>query len=139
VRIILDTNVVASALLWGGKPAELLRATRLRHVQLFTSVWMLAELTRILGHKKFARKIEASGFNIDELVDRYVLLTTVVYPASAPRVVPADADDDHVIAAAVAAQAKMIVSGDSDLLELKHYGGIDIVTVAQALDMLGIL
>ena len=42
-------------------------------------------------------------------------------------------DDDHVLACALAAQADLIVSGDSDLLNLKRYQGIEIVTAAAAL------
>ena len=49
-----------------------------------------------------------------------------------PRVVPDDADNDHVIACAVAARADIIVSGDKHLLNLREYRGIRIVTPALA-------
>jgi predicted nucleic acid-binding protein len=48
--------------------------------------------------------------------------------------VPGDADDDHVIAAAVAARAALIVSGDRHLLSLGSHQGIAIVTASQALE-----
>jgi uncharacterized protein len=135
VRIVLDTNVVASAMLWGGKPATLLFTARDQNIQLHTSVPLLAELTRILGRQKFDRKILASGFDVDGLVDRYAALTTIVKPVAVPRVVPQDADDDHVVAAAVAANVQLIVTGDTDLLTMGRHGEIDIVTVANALAM----
>ncbi len=53
MRLVLDTNVVASALLWGGVPVLLLQAARERRVALFTSTPLLAELTNILGRRKF--------------------------------------------------------------------------------------
>jgi predicted nucleic acid-binding protein len=56
-----------------------------------------------------------------------------VTPAATPRVVADDPDDDHVIAAAIAAQADLIVSGDRHLLTLGAHAGIPIVTPAQAL------
>jgi uncharacterized protein len=51
-------------------------------------------------------------------------------------VVLTDADDDHVIAAAVAARATLIVSGDSDLRDLRQYRGIDILSAAMALEQI---
>lgn len=65
-------------------------------------------------------------------------IAIVVVPASVPRVVPTDADDDQVLAAALAATADLIASGDRrDLLPLGSYEGIPIVTAAQALQRLG--
>lgn len=60
-------------------------------------------------------------------------------PLATPRVVPADADadDDHVIAAAVAGSAELVVSGDRHLLALGSHQGIDVVTVSDALGRIG--
>ena len=62
----------------------------------------------------------------------YVEAVEVVEPAQVPRVVPTNTDDDQVIAAAVAAGADWIVSGDADLLSMGRYQGIPIITAAQA-------
>ena len=51
MRLVLDTNVVASALLWGGMPQRLLQAGREKRAELFTSTLLLAELTEILGRR----------------------------------------------------------------------------------------
>lgn len=131
MRLVLDTNVVASALLWGGVPRLLLQAAHEKRVELFTSTALLAELTNILGRRKFEAKIEASLFSIDQLVDRYAELAALVRPAPLPRVAP-DPDDDVVIATALAAQAEMIVTGDRSLLSVATYQGIQFATVREA-------
>ena len=53
MRVVLDTNVVASAILWGGSPRLLLQAAREKRIELFTSMAMLAALTDILVRRKF--------------------------------------------------------------------------------------
>ena len=104
MRLVLDTNVVASALLWGGVPLELLLAGREKRVDLFTSAALLAELTDILGRRKFDRKIAASSLTVDQLVDGYAALAALVRPAPTPRIAP-DPDDDVVIGTALAVKA----------------------------------
>ncbi len=56
---VLDTNIVASGLLWNGTPARLLDAAQKDEVALFTSRILLAELTRILRREKFSKAIAA--------------------------------------------------------------------------------
>ncbi len=129
---MLDTNVVASGLLWaGGPPAKLITAAQAGEVELLTSKTLLAELARIRARKKFARAVTTSTLSIDELVLGYAELTTIVTPAIITATSP-DPDDDHVLACAIAAQADFIVSGDPDLLNLKQFHGMQIVTPAAA-------
>ena len=66
------------------------------------------------------------------LMRRYAMLTQVITPAHITRVVPKDADDDAVLACALAAQADWIVSGDKHLLNLKRYQDMRIIDAAEA-------
>ncbi len=132
MRVVLDTNVIASGFLWGGVPRQLLHAAREKKLQLYASTTLLLELTDILGRAKFVRKLAAAQLSVDELVERYALLATVVHPAAISPVILDDPDDDHVLACALAAKAEIIVSGDRHLLDLKEHQGIRIVTVAEA-------
>lgn len=136
VRLVLDTNVVASAILWGGKPRNLLQAARETRVELFTSTAMLAELSDILTRRKFAKKIAASGFTIDQLVDGYAQLAALVRPTATAHVAP-DSDDDVVIGTALAAKADFIVTGDKPLLSVTEHLGVRLVSVAQAIQIFG--
>ena len=133
LRIVLDTNIVASGLLWDGVPARMIDAGLSGKVALFTSRRLLAELTRILRRPKFATAIGASDASVEDFVLGYAEIAAEVTPASISPVITNDPDDDHVLACALAAQADLIVSGDSDLLNLKRYQGIEIVTAAAAL------
>ena len=132
MRLVLDTNVVASTILWGGTPRVLLQAAREKRVDLFTSTAMLAELTDILARRKFAKKIAASGLTIDQLVDGYAQFAALVHPSPVPRIAP-DPDDDVVIGTALAAKAEFIVTGDKPLLKVIEHQGVKIVSVAQAI------
>lgn len=135
MRLVLDTNVVTSAMLWGGNPRLLLQARREKRVELFTSVAMLAELTDILARQKFADKIAASLQTVDQLVVGYASLTQVVQPTPTPRIV-ADPDDDVVVGTALAAKADLIVTGDRALLDTGKCQEIRIVRVAEALNLI---
>ena len=136
MRLVLDTNVVASAVLWGGVPLLLLQAGREKRVDLFTSAALLAELTDILGRRKFDKKIAASTLTVDQLVDRYAALAALVRPTPTPRIAP-DPDDDVVIGTALAAKADLIVTGDKPLLSVADYQGVRLVGVSQALQIIG--
>jgi putative PIN family toxin of toxin-antitoxin system len=137
MRLVLDTNIVASGLLWGGNPAQLLDAAQLGEIELFTSRPLLAELSNILI-RQFAKAIEASGLSIEALVLGYAELTTVVRPAAIAAAVAADPADDQVLACTVSAQADLIVSGDRHLLDLGGtYQGIRIATPAEAVQLIG--
>jgi putative PIN family toxin of toxin-antitoxin system len=136
---VLDTNVVIAALLWDGPPYSLLmRATERQDLVLVTSPNLLAELTDILTLARFRKRIADAATSVEELVVAYRDATVLVTPREVPRVVADDVDDDHVIAAAVAARAEYIVTGDrTHLLPIGTHGDIAIISPRQCLDLLG--
>lgn len=133
MRVVLDTNTVASGLLWEGIPSQLLSAAREHRIEIFTSAALLAELSDVLPRDQFTRKIQAAGLSVAQLTFRYALLATQVIPADIYPNILNDPDDDAVLACALAAQVDLIVSGDAHLLNLKHYHRIQIVSCAEAL------
>jgi len=136
-RLVLDTNVVVAGLLWLGPPRRLIDQAIERRFELCSSTVLIDELTRTLGYPKFAQRMVQHETNAAILVAHYQALTYLLMPSHIPRVVPRDADDDHVIACAVAAGADLIVTGDRHLLELGSFRGISIVKPAVALEFIG--
>jgi putative PIN family toxin of toxin-antitoxin system len=137
MRLVLDTNVVVAGLLWNGLPNRLIALAVQEVIRLYSSQVLLDELAQTLRHPKFAKRIEQARTAHHALAIHFGALVTIVSPLQTPRVVANDADDDHVLACALAAQADLIVSGDRHLHGLGGaYQGIRIVTPDEAMQLL---
>ena len=136
--VVLDTNVVVAALLWDGVPRALLElVAAVPWVVAAVSPELIAELERVLQRPQLAEGVRATGRTAEELISRYREITATVTPVTVAPVVVADADDDHVLALAVAAHASLVITGDrSHLLPIGRHEGIAIVTPRAALDFL---
>lgn len=135
-RWVVDTNVLVSAFLWHGTPGRVIELAGEGEVQLFTSRTLLDELAATLAKKKLAKYVAATGLTADRMLSLYRGFATVVMARQLGQQVSRDADDDAVLACAVAARVDLIVSGDDDLLSLERFEGIAIVSVAQAVKAL---
>jgi putative PIN family toxin of toxin-antitoxin system len=135
-RSVLDTNVVVSALLWGGKPLDLLTLAEQGQVRLYTNPILLAELKATLAKPKLALAIAASGKSASAHVANYRRLAISMRRAMPQGAWSRDPDDDHVIACALAAKADFVVTGDDDLLSL---GTLEAVRIVSPVDLLAIL
>lgn len=136
MRLVLDTNVVVSALIWGGVPYQLLAAAVAETVDLCTSPALLDELRDVLARPHLAGRLMQQQRLVSQAVDFYARLCLCVEPLHTPRVVPNDPDDDHVVAAAMQAQAQWIISGDKHLLELGGRIPIAVLTANQAVALI---
>lgn len=130
MRVVADTNIVVSGLLWKGNPRRVLDAARNGTIDLFTSIVLLTELEDVLNRERFAERLASADVSSRELVFGYAALASVIQPAKIEPVIFADPDDDAVLACAIAAQAEIVVSGDSHLLGLSQYRDIAILTAA---------
>jgi uncharacterized protein len=132
MRLVFDTNIAVSALLWHGPPRQLLdQIIDGSAVELYSSPVLLNELSEVLGRPKFAQRINAAGLTVEMLLADYVDLVSTVLPIPLTQPVSRDPDDDAVLACAIAANANAIVSGDRDLLVRKIFQNISIVTASQ--------
>ena len=105
MRVVLNTNIVISALLWRGKPYQLLETISHSHeLRLFASPALLEELADVLARPMATKRLALIGKTAAEVLADYQAVVEVVEPSAVPRVVLRDVDDDQVIAAAFAAQ-----------------------------------
>jgi putative PIN family toxin of toxin-antitoxin system len=139
VRVVLDTNLLVSALISSGVPRQLLDAARAGVFELCTSEVLLAELLEVLERTHLAGRLEEAGLTASGIVEMLRGMADVVTPLAVPQVVQSAPDDDHVLAAAFTAGADLIASGDKrDLLTPGSYQGIPVITARDALQRLGI-
>jgi putative PIN family toxin of toxin-antitoxin system len=136
VRLVPDTNTAVSGLHWGGPPGRLIDMAIAGNAELAVSDVLLAELRTVLSREKFAIQLARRRLAMNELFGGYAALTTRVIAADIPLTITRDPSDNAVLAAALGADAGLIVAGDAHLLELGIFHGINIVTAMIALDML---
>jgi putative PIN family toxin of toxin-antitoxin system len=132
VKVVIDTNVLISALLFGGVPGRLLTLWKTKRIQPVVSQAMIDEYLRVLAYPKF----QLSQGEIEYLLYQEILPwfeTIVVSQGGA--FVQADPSDDKFIWCAEAGEVDWIISGDDHLLGLQ-YNRIPIVTPASFLGIL---
>ena len=137
MKIVADTNTLVSGFLWEGPSAKLITAAMTGRIRLCASTALLLELEEVLQRPKFAARLSARGETPAGIVERYrqasiKIVTTEISPPESLR----DLDDLHVLACAVGARADAIVSGDKDLLVLRSFADIPILTSAEMLERL---
>ena len=124
MRVVLDTNVLVSALHFGGRPRRLLDDVLRGDHTLITGPAILSELEAVL--------VQTCGWTSDRAAAvraELEAIAEVVTPVEVPRVCR-DPDDDQILAIAVAGAVDALVTGDADLLALGAYSGVNISSVA---------
>jgi putative PIN family toxin of toxin-antitoxin system len=129
VRIVVDTNVWVSGLLWRGALWELLRLAETGRVTICTTPAILSELAEVLAYEWIQVRLDQLGLTPAELVGYAMALASVFEVTEGGTIVLADPDDDVFLRCALAADASYVVSGDHHLLDLGTHAGIPIVTV----------
>jgi len=130
--VVFDTNVLLSAIGWGGKPNQCLEAARSGLVDGVTCLQLLQELEEKLKTLLGFSQEEVA----DQLADLLGFLTLMPIPGTLHGAT-SDSGDDKVLECADTARATYIITGDRrHLLPLKSYKGIQIVTAAAFLEMI---
>ena len=133
IRAVIDTNVTVSGLLFGGLPLKIIHAALARQFEWVISPILINELERVLRSDKFA----LSDHEIQVLTAPILGLAEIIVPEKTLSVITRCPADNRVLECAVEGRCSVIVSGDRrDLLSLKHYHHVEIVTARQFFDRL---
>jgi len=137
VKVVLDTNVLISGIYFGGLPGKILEAWGARRFQLLVSTEILQEYLDVA--ERLADRY--AGVEYESILGLIIQNAELVQPSDLPEPVSTDPDDDKFLACALAGDSTIIVSGDSDLINVSGYCGIKVLTpkafVSERLDQSG--
>ena len=127
MKVVIDTNVWLSALLWGGQPSLIIQLIEQKQIQAISSENILTELTDILQKPKLQKRLDRLKITADAVVIIAKRLMTLVVIEEV--IIPElrDPKDQMVLATAISGDAQIVISGDKDLLVLHPYGNISIL------------
>ncbi len=130
MRIVIDSNVLFSAFVARGICAEIVESVLMRH-DLIICEEILAELKRNLS-----KKAGAPGSVIEEYIKLLKMYSVVHKPCSVEINACRDKDDLMVLGTADAGNADVIITGDNDLLSVKTYKNINILSPRDSIKLL---
>jgi putative PIN family toxin of toxin-antitoxin system len=130
LRVVLDTNVLISAILFGGKPRQILEKAIRGEIRLCISEPILEELKGVLQRSKFDYSPEMIQFILTELTS----IADFMNPSKTINVVLEDPEDNRILECAVEAEANYIVTGDFHLLRLSRYRNVEVLNAVAFLE-----
>jgi putative PIN family toxin of toxin-antitoxin system len=133
IRAVIDTNVIVSAILFGGIPGKLISLWKSGHLKPLASKDIIDEYIKVLAYPKFRlTEKEINYILYNEILPYFEVVT--LKPGL--RIIQKDPSDDKFFHCAEAGKAGVIISGDQHLLNLKTYGDLKILTPLQFLEKL---
>ena len=130
MKVVLDTNVIISAVFWGGPPRRVLEACVDGRLSLMCSMEILDEYVRVLSDPVFGAKPTETTYWTELLLQ----LADFVVPATIEQVIPDDPADKMFLACALASKTRLVTSGDKALLATSGFRGVTVLTPRQFVD-----
>lgn len=124
MRVVLDTNVLISAIFFSGPPSRILAAWIDDRFELVVSAEILAEYREVAG--RIGAKFP--GVELGPVLDRIALHALLVVPVKLPEDACTDRDDIKFLECALGSRADCVISGDRALLRSSGYEGVEVVT-----------
>lgn len=127
-RVVADTNVLVSGLLWTGLPHKIIKLAENNYITLYSSLPIIEETSEVLERDKFISRIEKLNTTREELIESLLSAIEIIHPTESVLLIKSDPDDNKVLECALTAAADFIISGDPHLIELKSFRNTPIVT-----------
>lgn len=122
MRVLLDTNIWISGLLWGGNPRRIIQLAVSEQIVLYSSKLLIEELQTTLAYPKLQRRLEKLAITAEELLVEVARITQLCQPVTISDLSQLrDPKDKIVLETAVSVPVEVIVSGDEDLLILRKF------------------
>ena len=135
LKLVLDTSTIVSSFFWEGNEADLFRKIEEGRAILYMSNEILKEIEEVIKRPKFDKVMKNANLIPDQIIQKIVSLSYFVISSNLNMNVCRDEKDNKFLECAESANADYIVSGDEDLLVLKKYDKISIVTTKQMLEL----
>lgn len=123
-------------MLWGGKPAEIIKAAEDHKFGIFTSEEIVGEISQVLTYPKLKKVYQSEGLRHEDLIEAVLKIGKFAKVTKKVNVVKKHRADDKLIECALAAGADYIVSGDEHLLKLGSYKKTQILSVSEFLQVI---
>ncbi len=136
LKLVLDTNVWVSAMIWGGSPARIIKASEEGKVCIITSEEIVNEISRTLAYTRLKRGSDDKGISQQQMIAAVLQLSNLVEVKTKIHAVREDPSDNKFLECAVDSKADYIVSGTDHLLKIGSYKRTRIVSVRKFLKIL---
>ncbi|MDP3698590.1 MAG: putative toxin-antitoxin system toxin component, PIN family [Nanoarchaeota archaeon] len=136
LKLVLDTNTIVSAFFWERNEAELFRKIEQGKAILYITGEILTEIEEVIKRPKFNEVMKRAQLTPDQIMQKIASLSHLVIAQKLNLKFCRDEKDNKFLECAESVKADYLVSGDEDLLSLKEYTGIPIISTWKTLQLL---
>jgi putative PIN family toxin of toxin-antitoxin system len=128
MKVVFDTNVFISGILWPGTCNELIVLAETKSIEVCCTPKLLTELKCVLNRPKFHSRLNNLKTTPNELISLVINLVFFYPDLLIKPVIKEDIADNRVLSCALASNSEYIITGDIHLLNLHNYKNIEILT-----------
>ena len=134
MKIVLDTNVWLSGIIWDGEASKIIEKAEKGDIQIIISEDILSEIVNVLNREsKFQKYILNLRLSIEDLLRTILSISTLIETKNKLDVIKADPKDNIILEAAMDGKAGYIISYDNHILNMIEFRGIKIISPGEFL------